>query len=153
MTATATMVRTAKGDDRWWRDVCGEVGRRSRRRLRQLGSEIVYTEGSVIVAEGDRADRFSLIIQGEVEVIVDGKVVNTLTSGEFFGEVALLYSRPGGPESAPVALPRTATVRATRTTRVRELDRAELMTLMDVAPAAASRISRRAIGRLAVMRG
>jgi len=149
---TATMVRAADSTNDWWENVCGDVGRRTRRRLRSLGAEYVYMPDSVIVAEGSRADRFSLIIHGEVEVIVDGEVVNTLGSGDFFGEVALLYSRPVGPEQAPVALPRTATVRASKTTRVHELDRAELMTMMDAAPAAASRISRRAIGRLAVLK-
>lgn len=151
--ATATQVRTTAGNEYWWESVCGEVGRRARRRVRDLGTEYVYLPGAEIVSEGSRAERFSLIIEGEVEVVVNGEVVNTLAAGEFFGEVALLYTRPGGPGNAPVALPRTATVRTTGITRVRELDRAELMTLMDVAPVAASRISRRAIGRLAVMRG
>ena len=147
-----TARRASDATTPWWRDICGDVDRRSRRRLRHVGTDRVYLAGTTIVAEGSRADRFSLILHGEVEVIVDGQVVNTLEPGEFFGEVALLYARPNGPSGAPVQLPRTATVRATRATRVRELDRAELMTLMDVAPAAASRISRRAIGRLAVMK-
>lgn len=150
---TTTETSASDATTPWWRDICGDVDRRSRRRLRHLGTDRVYLPGTVIVAEGSRADRFSLILHGEVEVVVDGRVVNTLGAGEFFGEVALLYARPEGSSGAPVQLPRTATVRATRSTRVRELDRAELMTLMDVAPAAASRISRRAIGRLAVMKG
>ena len=150
MTTTATAAHDTAA---WWEGMCGPVDRRTRRRLRRLGSEQVYLPGAVIVAEGSRAERFSLILDGEVDVVVDESVVNTLHDGEFFGEVALLYSRPSGPSKAPVTLPRTATVQATTLTRVRELDRAELMTLMDAAPAAASRISRGAIGRLAVMRG
>jgi len=152
---TAAPIATANAAETtpdWWESVCGPVDRRLRRRLRDLGTESVYMPDSVIVAEGSRAERFSVILHGEVEVVVDGAVVSILGAGEFFGEVALLYSRPVGPASAPESLPRTATVRATTATRVRELDRAELMTLMDAAPAAASRISRRAIGRLAVMK-
>lgn len=145
------MTRTSDTTENWWVDVCGPVDRRTRRRLRDLGTEYVYMPEASIVSEGSRADRFSLIIHGEVEIVVDGKVVNTLGAGEFFGEVALLYSRPTGPSAAPETMPRTATVRTTQTTRVRELDRAEMMTMMDAAPLAASRISRRAIGRLAVM--
>jgi CRP-like cAMP-binding protein len=147
-----TTIGAAETSADWWEPVCGAVHRRVRRRLRDIGTEFVYMPGAVIVAEGSRAERFSVIIRGEVEVVVDGQVVSTLGAGEFFGEVALLYSRPTGPVGAPEALVRTATVRATRATRVRELDRAELMTLMDSAPAAATRISRRAIGRLAVMK-
>jgi CRP-like cAMP-binding protein len=150
--ATTTTASDAETTPEWWESVCGPVHRRLRRRLRDIGTEFVYVPDAVIVAEGSRAERFSVIVDGEVEVIVDGEVVATLGAGQFFGEVALLYSRPVGPADAPEALPRTATVRATVATRVHELDRAELMTLMDAAPAAASRISRRAIGRLAVMK-
>ena len=152
MTSTTTVQRTSDTTADWWVALCGDVDRRTRRRLRGLGTEFVYMPGAVIVAEGSRADRFGLIVHGEVEVVVDDEVVNVLGPGEFFGEVALLYSRPTGPSGAPDIMPRTATVRATKTTRVHELDRAEMMTMMDAAPAAASRISRRAIGRLAVMR-
>jgi CRP-like cAMP-binding protein len=149
---SVTEASAAETTANWWETVCGPVTRRVGRRLRHIGTEFVYLPDAVIVAEGSRAERFSVILHGEVEVVVDGEVVATLGAGEFFGEVALLYSRPAAPAAAPDALPRTATVRATMATRVRDLDRAELMTLMDAAPAAASRISRRAIGRLAVMK-
>ncbi|MEZ5246672.1 MAG: cyclic nucleotide-binding domain-containing protein [Acidimicrobiales bacterium] len=151
-TVSITEASAAATTDHWWEAVCGPLPRRVGRRLSHVGTDFVYVPGAVIVAEGSRAERFSVILHGEVEVVVDGAVVATLGPGEFFGEVALLYSRPAAPAAAPDALPRTATVRTTMATRVRELDRAELMTLMDAAPAAASRISRRAIGRLAVMK-
>jgi len=148
MTADAS-VRAADATTDWWKTVCGNVDRRTRRRLRTLGSEYVYMSDSVIVSEGSRADRFFLIIHGEVDVMIDGEVVNTLDAGDFFGEVALIHAQPVGPGDSPVTIPRTATVRARKATRVRELDGAELMTMMEAAPSAASRISSRAVGRLA----
>jgi len=65
-----------------------------------------YQPGAVIVRQGEEADYFYIIVKGDVDVLLehpDGQEVhvNTLTSGQYFGEVALLR---GGQ--------RTATVRA-----------------------------------------
>lgn len=154
--ATTTDVTPGAGappadTDGWWRELCGTVDRRAKRRLRTLGRERVYLRGETILSEGTRADRFSLILDGEVEIDIEGAVVTTLRADEFFGEIAMLYARPGGSQPAPSVLPRTATVRASETTRVREFDRAEFVTLMDLSPHAAARISRSAVGRLAVL--
>lgn len=135
----------------WWQDLCGEVDRRTKRTLRSLGTETTFLPGSEIVKVGARADQFSLVLSGEVEIEVDGRVVSTLGAGEHFGEIAMLYAAPKGPVGAPVQIPRTATVRATALTQLRQFDRAQLVTLMDAAPVAAARITRRAIGRLAVL--
>ena len=157
MTTTTNITNTGPADvakdttPAWWTPLCGRLGYRARRRLRSLGQEYVYAPCSTIVQEGAREDRFSLIIHGDVDVEVGGEVVATLREGDHFGEVAMLYSRPRNPDEAPVSMPRTASVRANRVTRVREFDRAELMMVLDAAPAAATRISRRAIGRLGAM--
>jgi CRP/FNR family transcriptional regulator, cyclic AMP receptor protein len=57
--------------------------------------------GTVIVAEGDRDDRFYAIADGTVKVRRGRRTLGTFGPGEFFGEVAVLD--PG---------PRTATVTA-----------------------------------------
>lgn len=46
--------------------------------------------GVVVFAQGDVADRFFILVDGEVEVDNDGKVIATLGAGSFFGEGALL---------------------------------------------------------------
>jgi CRP-like cAMP-binding protein len=137
--------------DTWWAGLCGPVDRRTRRRLGRLGRARTYPAGAVIVEEGARADRFAVIDTGEVAVDAHGREVARLAAGDHFGEVAMLYARPAHPADAPDTLDRTATVRALVDTTVHLLDRAELMTLMDASPLAAQRISRAAMGRLAVV--
>jgi CPA2 family monovalent cation:H+ antiporter-2 len=46
--------------------------------------------GDRVIRAGDPADALYLISKGEVEVAIDGQRINTLGSGEFFGEMALL---------------------------------------------------------------
>ncbi|MGB5650099.1 MAG: cation:proton antiporter, partial [Sedimenticolaceae bacterium] len=46
--------------------------------------------GQRIIRAGDPADALYLISKGEVEVMVDGRRINTRGPGEFFGEMALL---------------------------------------------------------------
>ena len=67
--------------------------------------------GEVFVEQGQPGDAFYVIGTGQVEVIRDGQVVNTLGPGSHFGEVALLAD-----------VPRTATVIARTPTRVFRLD-------------------------------
>lgn len=74
--------------------------------------EIEVGAGKEIITEGERGDRFYLIDSGEVEVLEGGAWRRTQREGESFGEIALLRD-----------IPRTATVRAVRDTRLYVLDR------------------------------
>ena len=47
-----------------------------------------------MIVQGDHGDRFYLIINGEFDVDIDGRVVRTLICGEGFGEIALLRDVP-----------------------------------------------------------
>lgn len=73
--------------------------------------------GTVIVRQGAPADKFFIIVEGEVEVLreEDGaeRALATLRGGQFFGEVAILRD-----------IPRTATVRAVVATTLLTMERA-----------------------------
>ena len=49
-----------------------------------------YAPGDVIFAEGDPGDKMYVIRSGEVEILLDGRVLEVLTSGGIFGEMALI---------------------------------------------------------------
>jgi CRP/FNR family transcriptional regulator, cyclic AMP receptor protein len=52
----------------------------------------------VIFAEGDPGDKMYVIRSGEVEILLDGRVLEVLTSGGIFGEMALI---DGAARAAP----------------------------------------------------
>ncbi len=75
-----------------------------------------YAVGTEIIRQGEAGDKFYLIKQGTVDVVVDDRTaphrVATLTSGGFFGEAALLTGQP-----------RNATVRAQEEVQLYVLDK------------------------------
>ena len=72
--------------------------------------------GEVIVRQGAPADKFFIIVEGEVEVVRDddgtSRKLATLAGGQFFGEMAILRD-----------LPRMATVRAVTATTLFAMER------------------------------
>jgi CRP-like cAMP-binding protein len=54
-----------------------------------------------IIVQGDYGDSLFILTSGEVEVLIDDKLVNTLHDGDYFGEIAIIADTK-----------RTATVRA-----------------------------------------
>jgi CRP-like cAMP-binding protein/predicted MFS family arabinose efflux permease len=71
-------------------------------RLAALLEEESVPEGQVIIYQGEIGVCFYILRSGAVRVLVDGREVTRLGSGQWFGEVALLSD-----------IPRTATVQAT----------------------------------------
>ena len=53
-----------------------------------------FQPGEVILSEGDKGDKMYVIRSGEVEVERDGKIVETLSGGGIFGEMALIDGSP-----------------------------------------------------------
>ena len=50
-----------------------------------------FLTGEVIFQEGEQGDVIYGIISGEVEIVVNGKVVETIQKGDVFGEGALIH--------------------------------------------------------------
>lgn len=74
----------------------------NRRQLEQIAKRVLerdYAAGQTIVTQGKGGEGFFIVNSGKVDVIrerVDGSksVVNQLTNGDFFGEMALLDDGP-----------------------------------------------------------
>ena len=102
-------------------------------RMARLGKE--YKEGEVIFRQGETGDCMYVIQKGEVEAVAEsgGKSVKLRTMGEndFFGEMALFEKEV-----------RTATIRATRPTRVLTIDKKNLLGGIHEDPSLAFRILR-----------
>ena len=93
--------------------------------------------GKTVIAEGDRGDRFYVVVDGHVRVTRNGRKVTDLRSGKGFGELALL-----------VDAPRTATVSTVTDTELVSFDRKTFGKLLDDSPAFARRMLESIAGRL-----
>jgi hypothetical protein len=85
-------------------------------RLSRDAVELDLDTGDVPITQGEHGDRFYLIEEGRVDVFADGAFRRSQGPGESFGEIALLRD-----------VPRTATVRAVRPTRLLSLDRSHFI--------------------------
>ncbi len=68
--------------------------------------DLDFPAGKVLTEQGRSGGEFFIVLSGEAEVREDGKLVNTMTAFDHFGEIALLDNGP-----------RTATVTATTAMR------------------------------------
>ncbi len=99
----------------------------NRRQLDQLAKRVLdrdYQEGATIVSQGKGGEGFFIVYAGKVDVIrerADGNkaVVNQLSDGDFFGEMALLDDGP-----------RTATCVAVGLTKCYVLPRWDFLAVM-----------------------
>ena len=81
----------------------------SKRELQQIAGiadEIDLREGKVLTEQGKPGREFFVLLEGSADVAKDGKRINRLGDGDFFGEIALVSRSP-----------RTATVTATSPVR------------------------------------
>ena len=75
--------------------------------IAQLADEIDLAEGKELTRLGQPGYEFFVLLEGEADVTQDGRSINTLHAGDFFGEIALVEDSP-----------RTATVTATTPVRL-----------------------------------
>jgi CRP-like cAMP-binding protein len=71
-----------------------------RRMLGELGHEFTAQAGERLIVENEHGYEFTMIEEGEVEVVQHGERIRELGPGDFFGELAILGH----------GIPRTATV-------------------------------------------
>jgi CRP-like cAMP-binding protein len=50
----------------------------------------VYSPGDVIFNAGDEAHHMYVLLEGEIELLVDGKVVGSSRAGDLLGEMAIV---------------------------------------------------------------
>ncbi len=62
--------------------------------IAKSGTERGFDSGHVIIKEGEKGVGFYLILDGKVEVRKKGKILSTLSAGEFFGEMGLIDDQP-----------------------------------------------------------
>jgi CRP/FNR family transcriptional regulator, cyclic AMP receptor protein len=74
--------------------------------IAHLADEIDLNEGKEMTRQGAPGREFFVLLEGEAEVTKDGRAINQLSGGDFFGEIALVSDTP-----------RTATVTATTPVR------------------------------------
>ena len=63
-----------------------------------------FDSGEMIFEQGDPGDFMYVVVEGEVDIILRGEVLNTLRPGDIFGEMALIDNRPRS-ASAKAAAP------------------------------------------------
>jgi CRP/FNR family transcriptional regulator, cyclic AMP receptor protein len=99
------------------------MGSRELERLGQLADEVEVGLDEVLAEQGHVGHEFFVVLEGRVMVLDGHRPVATLGPGEFFGEIALVESRP-----------RTATVRAEGIVRLLVIGHREFHALMDEFP-------------------
>ena len=98
---------------------------------------VAFGPGDEIFGEGKSGDRMYVIRTGEVEILKGGKVLATLTSGDIFGEMALIDGSPRG-----------ATARAKGACEVAPITKKAFLFLVHETPAFALSIMRTLVDRL-----
>jgi CRP-like cAMP-binding protein len=102
---------------------------RDLRTFAKSAEKCVLLAGTTLFHEGDRGDRFYVVVDGCVRVTRNGRKVADLGSGKGFGELALLLDGP-----------RNATVTATDDTELLAFHRRDFGKCLDSSPAFARRM-------------
>ena len=95
--------------------------------LEQLAAAVfplTVPAGTEVIRQGERGDRFYVVLEGEVDVLVDDVAVATMGPSGWFGELALLRD-----------VPRSATVRARSDVELYALEREPFLTALTGRPA------------------
>jgi CRP-like cAMP-binding protein len=62
--------------------------------IAQIADEVDVAEGKELITQGDRGRQFFILVDGGADVRKNGRKVNTMQGGDFFGEISLVSDRP-----------------------------------------------------------
>src|SRR5262249_26326771 len=82
-----------------------------------------FNSGQAIFREGDKGDCMFAVVEGTVDIEIDGGVVETVKVGGVFGEMALIDGQP-----------RSATAVASSACRLAAIDEKRFLRLVEVTP-------------------
>lgn len=103
--------------------------RKELQHLRSLCMELDVTSGKILTKQGSVGYECFVIVEGTASVDIDGVVVTTLSTGAYFGELAMLDKQP-----------RSATVTALTPMTVLVLGPREFSTAVDTMPGLAHKL-------------
>ena len=96
-----------------------------------------FKPGEIIFGQGDPGDTMYVVNAGEIDIEIDGKVVETLSGGTIFGEMALIDGSA-----------RSATARAKTQCEVSPITEKNFLLLVDEMPFFALFVMRALVERL-----
>lgn len=97
--------------------------------------EEFYEDDQPIITQGEVGDKFYLIREGEVRILVNDKEVARIGRGDFFGELALLNDEP-----------RAATVKSIGRSTMLTLNKEQFLSIVNNAPTLAEELRKHFIG-------
>jgi len=108
------------------------------RDLAMLADEIDLRNGKEMTRQGAAGREFFVLLEGTADVEKNGRKINTLGPGDFFGEIALVSHEP-----------RTATVTATTPVRTLVITDRSFRRLLDESPQVKTKVMEAMAKRLA----
>jgi CRP/FNR family cyclic AMP-dependent transcriptional regulator len=114
------------------------LSKRQLDQIAQIADEIDLREGKEMTRQGSRGREFFVLLEGEADVKKDGRRINRLSGGDFFGEIALVSDTP-----------RTATVTATSPVRALVITDRSFKRLLQDSPQIQSKVLSALAERLA----
>jgi CRP-like cAMP-binding protein len=100
-----------------------DCSKRELREISQHADEVMLPPDYALTTEGASGQELVVIVEGAAEVRRNGRKINTVGTGDFVGEIALIAD-----------VPRTATVRTTEETHALVLSRRDFRALMKHVP-------------------
>jgi CRP-like cAMP-binding protein len=114
------------------------LSRKQLAEIAKVADEIDLREGKEMTREGAAGREFFVILEGNADVRRQGRKINSLKPGDFFGEIALVTS-----------VPRTATVAATSPVRALVVTDRSFKRLLEQSPDIQTRVMEAMAVRLA----
>ena len=99
------------------------LSKKERQDVARIADEMDLPSGKDMAKEGERGREFFVLLDGSADVLKDGKLINQMKKGDFFGEIALV-----------TRMPRTATVTATSDVRVLVINERDFAALLKHSP-------------------